>query len=290
VVGGAVLVQRALHPVDRIIRSAERISSHNLSERLPVPNTRDEIERLSNAINQMIRRLDEGFQQAQRFFADASHELRTPLTIIQGELEAVAKNSGAGSEVRDTAGSTLEEVERLKNIVEGLFALSRLDAGEAQKNFEPFDLGRLASTTADQMGLLAEDKRISISCQCADEVQVTGNRSRLKQVVVNLLDNAIKYTPDGGHIEVRVAKRNGFAILSICDNGIGIPAEALPRIFERFFRVDKARSRESGGAGLGLSIVKSICAAHDGRVEVESREGNGASFTVELPLQPARNS
>ena len=139
------------------------------------------------------------------------------------------------------------------------------------------------------MGLLAEDKRISISCQCADEVQITGNRSRLKQVVVNLLDNAIKYTPDGGHIEVRVARRNGVAILNICDNGIGIPAEALPRIFERFFRVDKARSRESGGAGLGLSIVKSICTAHDGRVEVESREGNGACFTVELPLQTTRN-
>jgi heavy metal sensor kinase len=289
-VGGAVLVQRALHPVGRIIRSAEQISSRNLSERLPVPDTHDEIEHLSTAINQMICRLDEGFQQSQRFFADASHELRTPLTIIQGELEAVAKNDGASPEVRETAGSTLEEVERLKNIVEGLFALSRLDAGEAQKNFEPFDLGRLASTTADQMGLLAEDKRISISCQCADEVQVTGTRSRVKQVVVNLLDNAIKYTPDGGHIEVRVTKRNGVAILRICDNGIGIPAEALPRIFERFFRVDKARSRESGGAGLGLSIVKSICAAHDGRVEVESREGEGACFTVELPTQTTRIS
>ena len=290
VVGGAVLVQRALQPVDRIIQSAERISSRNLSERLPVPDTRDEIERLSSALNQMIRRLDEGFQHTQRFFADASHEMRTPLTIIQGELERIIENSATGPDLRDLAGSALEEAERLKNIVEGLFALSRLDAGEAQRSSASFDFAELASTTSDQMGLLAEDKQISVSCHCADGVQVQGDRARLKQVVVNLLDNAIKYTPAGGHIDVCVASREGRAILSVSDNGIGIPAEAIPNIFERFFRVDKARSRELGGAGLGLSIVKSICAAHDGRVEVESREGIGSRFTVELPLETSNVS
>lgn len=285
VLGGAWLVQRALKPVDHITRSAEHISSRNLSERLPVPPTGDEIERLSLSINGMIRRLDEGFQQTQRFFADASHELRTPLTIIQGELEAVAKDTNATPAIRATATSTLEEVERLKNIVQGLFALSRLDAGEAQANLELVDLSELAATTTDQMCLLAEDKKISITCRTRESVKLTAERARLKQVLVNLLDNAIKYTPDGGHVEVSVARRNGHAVIEVSDNGIGIPEEALPRVFERFFRVDKARSRSLGGAGLGLSIVRSICQAHNGRIDVQSKEGQGTRFTVELPME-----
>lgn len=282
--GGAWLVQRALQPVDHITRSAEQISSRNLSERLPVPQTRDEIERLSTALNHMIRRLDEGFQQTQRFFADASHELRTPLTIIQGELEATSKNLELKPEERAAALSSLEEVERLKRIVEGLFALSRLDAGEAQDNSERVNLAELAALTADQMGLMAEDKNISIRCQCDQPVLVQGDRAHLKQVMVNLLDNAIKYTPAGGRIDVSVRPRAHHAVLEVADNGFGIPAEALPRVFERFFRADKARSRELGGAGLGLSIVKSICTAHHGEVRVESKEGAGSRFTVELPL------
>lgn len=282
--GGVVLVQRALQPVDRIIRTAERISSRNLSERLPVPNTGDEIERLSTALNEMIRRLDEGFQHTQRFFADASHELRTPLTIIQGELESVIKSSDEKAELRDTAASTLEEVDRLKNIVEGLFALSRLDAGEAQTKAEPFDLTTLANTTADQMSLLAEDKNISIHFQSKERVVVEGDRARLKQVMVNLLDNAIKYTPGGGRIDVSVKARDGRAVLEVADNGVGIPLDAQPHVFERFYRVDKARSRDLGGAGLGLSIVKAICLAHNGFVSLRSEEGAGSCFTVELPL------
>lgn len=283
VVGGAVLVQRALQPVDRITRSAERISSRNLSERLPVPASRDEIERLSTALNAMIRRLDEGFQQTQRFFADASHELRTPLTIIQGELEAVLKNQDADPGSREAAGSALEEVERLKNIVESLFALSRLDAGEGQMKFEAVDLAELAASTTDQMCLLAEDRRIVLACPNEGPVVTHADRSRLKQVLVNLIDNAIKFTPEGGRVEVRVSRRGDQAVLTVSDNGPGIPPEALPRIFERFFRVDKARSRELGGAGLGLAIVKSICTAHQGTIDVRSDEGRGSTFTVVLP-------
>lgn len=286
-VGGALLVRWALKPISRIITSAERISSHNLSERLPVPDTRDELEQLSLALNSMIRRLDDAFQHNQRFLADASHELRTPLAIIQGELESVVEQMGGEPEVRNITGSALEEMDRLKKIVEGLFALSRLDAGEAQQESAAFDLGELAATTADQMGLLAEDKNISIRSEFASTVVVRGDRARLKQVLVNLLDNAINYTPDGGKIDVKVTARNGKAVLEVSDNGIGIPGEAIPHLFERFFRVDKARSREGGGAGLGLSIVKSICTAHNGRVDVESKEGEGSRFTVELPLAPS---
>jgi heavy metal sensor kinase len=283
VIGGFLLVHRALDPVDHITRTAERISLHNLSERLPVARTRDELERLSTALNHMIHRLEESFQHNQRFLADASHELRTPLTIIHAELESVINRHDITSEVRDLAGSALEEVERLRKIVEGLFALSRLDAGEGLEQSTPFDLSELASTTADQMGLLAVDKSISIRCCSADKVVVQGDRARLKQVIVNLLDNAIKYTPVGGRIKVSVMRQNGKAVLEVVDNGIGISGEALPQLFERFYRVDKARSRELGGAGLGLSIVKSICTAHHGKVEAQSREGEGTRFIVELP-------
>jgi len=286
--GGYVLVKRALAPVDRISCSAQRISSHNLSERLPVPHTGDELERLSVALNHMIERLDAAFQHSRRFVADASHELRTPLTIIRGELEGFVTNAQLKAEWRERLGSALEEVDRLASIVEGLFAISRLDAGEAAAEWVPFDLAQLAASTADQMGLLAEDKKIRVTCAGSTGTWVEGDRARLKQVVVNLLDNAIKYTPEGGAVSLNVNTENGKAILEVADNGMGIPADLLPRVFERFFRVDKARSRERGGAGLGLSIVKSICAAHHGRVEVSSEPGRGSRFRVELPrVQPS---
>jgi heavy metal sensor kinase len=284
VAGGFLLARQALAPVDRIIRTAERISSRNLSQRLPVPDTGDELHRLSIALNHMIRRLDDAFQHSQRFLADASHELRTPLTIMQAGLEAMTERANTKLDVHEIASCTLEETERLRKIVEGLFALSRLDAGEALEKSAPFDLGELTATTADQMCLLAEDKEIAIRCHSDQKVIVEGDRARLKQVVVNLLDNAIKYTPEGGRIDVQVSARNGRAVLEVCDNGIGIPEESLTSVFERFYRVDRARSRELGGAGLGLSIVKSIATAHLGRVEVRSKEGEGSTFTVELPL------
>jgi heavy metal sensor kinase len=282
--GGSLLVKRALLPVDKIAASAERISSHNLSERLPVARTGDELERLSIALNHMIQRLDEAFQYSRQFMADASHELRTPLTVLRGELESVIQEATLAPEWRERLGSALEEVERLASIVEGLFALSRLDAGEAAAEWVKLDLARLTAATADQMSLLAEDKNIQVTCVAAEPVWVEGDQARLKQVVVNLLDNAIKYTLQDGAIALTVSASNSRAVLEVEDNGIGIPAEALPRVFDRFFRVDKARSRELGGAGLGLSIVKSICTAHHGRVEASSLPGQGSRFRVELPL------
>lgn len=282
--GGYLLVNRALAPVDRISASAERISSHNLGERLPVAETGDELERLSVALNRMINRLDASFQHSRRFVADASHELRTPLTVVRGELESFLYEPRVPCELRERLSSVLEEVIRLSNIVEGLFAISRLDAGEAAAEWVVFDLGHLATSTADQLGLLAEDKKIQINCQTTNGVRIEGDRARIKQVIVNLLDNAIKYTPERGSITLTVSSRNKMAILKVADTGIGIPPEALPRVFDRFFRVDKARSREQGGAGLGLSIVRSICAAHQGRVEVTSTHGLGSCFSVELPL------
>jgi heavy metal sensor kinase len=282
--GGYMLVRRALTPVEQITRAAERITQFNLSERLPVTHTGDELERLSVSLNRMITRLDDAFQNSKRFVADASHDLRTPLTILRGELENFAGDARLDSEMRERAASLLEEVVHLGKIVEQLFTLSRLDDGEAQTEWTRFDLTELAQTTVEQMNLLAEDKGISISCDASQPLPVKGNHVRLKQVVVNLLDNAIKYTPEKGAIQLRVHGVNGHAVLEVKDNGIGIPSDALPHIFERFYRVDKARSADSESAGLGLSIVKSICIAHGAEVEAQSTVGSGSCFRVKLPL------
>jgi heavy metal sensor kinase len=282
--GGYWLVRRALTPVEQITRAAERITQFNLSERLPVAKTGDEIERLSLSLNRMITRLDDALQNSKRFVADASHDLRTPLTILRGELESFAADARLDAELHDRVGSLLEEVVHLGKIVEQLFTLSRLDAGEAKTEWTNFDLSELVKTTAEQMNLLAEDKGISIAVESKQLAMVKGNRVRLKQVVVNLLDNAIKYTPAKGAIQLRVLAANGHAVLEVADNGIGIPPDALPHIFERFYRVDQARSAESESAGLGLAIVKAICTAHGAEVAAESAAGKGSCFRVKLPL------
>ncbi|MGA2751432.1 MAG: ATP-binding protein [Verrucomicrobiota bacterium] len=281
--GGFLLVGRALAPVVQIARSAEQITLHNLDDRLPLTHTGDELEQLSLALNRMIVRLREAFEQNRRFLADASHELRTPLTALRGELESVIEEARL-PHVRDRVGSALEEVERLAKIVETLLAISRLEAGEAQRAWARFDLAKLAASTADQMALLAEDKGVSVTCDLENNVTIEGDQARIKQVVVNLLDNAIKYTPPGGSIRLSVRACGQKAVMEVIDTGIGIPAAALPHVFDRFFRVDEARSRTIDGAGLGLAIVKSICNAHGGLVEVDSADSRGSRFRVELPL------
>jgi signal transduction histidine kinase len=203
---------------------------------------------------------------------------------LRGELENIAVEARLDSELRDRVGSMLEEVVHLGKIVEQLFTLSRLDAGEAQTEWTRLDLADLAKTTTGQMSLLAEDKGISLSCVAGQPFPVDGDRVRLKQVIVNLLDNAIKYTPPKGAIQLRVHGVNGHAVLEVEDSGIGIPQEALPHIFERFYRVDQTRAGDSESAGLGLSIVKSICIAHGAEVEAQSAVGSGSCFRVKIPL------
>jgi heavy metal sensor kinase len=282
--GGMVLVRRALRPVEEITRSAERITSRSLSERLPVPPQGDEFQHLSQALNRMIARLDDAFQHNRRFLADASHELRTPLTVLRSELEAIVRGDERAPDLREAAGDLLDEVERLAHIVESLFALSRLEAEQALSAPARFDFAKLVATTSEQMYLLAEDKGLTVTCETPLPVPVEGDCARLKQVIVNLLDNAIKFTPAGGTVRLAVRACEPEAVFDIEDTGIGIPAEAQSHVFERFFRVDTARSRQTGGAGIGLSIVSAICTAHHGRVEVHSELGSGSRFTVRLPL------
>jgi heavy metal sensor kinase len=280
--GGYLLTRRAMRKIDAITVQAEHVSSNNLSERLPVFQTGDELERLTVALNRMMERLDAAFQHINRFSADVSHELRTPLTILRGELEAAAQQERLSPEMLDLVGSALEETERLRTIVDQLLIVSRLDAGNVQMEKVPLDLGQLATSTAEQMLLLAEEKSITLRCSAQPGVEVEGDPSRLKQVVVNLLDNAIRYTGEGGSISVSAASQNGWATLIVTDNGAGIPPDALPHVFERFYRADKARSRYSGGSGLGLSIVNAICTAHRGEVEIASTEGVGTTVTIRL--------
>jgi heavy metal sensor kinase len=285
--GGYWLMRRSLQPVNEITERAEGITSTNLSERLPVIRTGDELERLSVALNRMIARLEDAFQHINRFSADASHELRTPLTILQLELEGIVHNHSLSESLEDQIGSALEETHRMYRIVESLLTISRLDAGDAKLDRLHLDLSALATSTAAEMRVLAQEKAITLRTTTEDSIYVEGDRSRLQQVVANLIDNAIKYTQECGTVEVNVHRESGKAVLQVSDNGGGIPAEAVPHVFERFYRVDKARSRASGGAGLGLSIAKAICAAHGAEISVSSQEGRGSCFRVEFPPVPA---
>jgi heavy metal sensor kinase len=285
--GGYFLVNRALRPVDRLSRTAEQLSLQNLTLRLPVLQSGDALERLSLALNNMLARLRDSVLTSRRFLADASHELRTPLTIIKGELQEVSRTTTlTGSEMRERVGSVLEEVERLEHLVSGLLALSRLDAGEAHREWRAFDLAPLAHTTAEQMRLMAEDRGLTLEIVTAPTM-VCGEAVRIKQIIVNLLGNAIRFTPPGGTVALRVLSVDDGSVLEIRDTGVGIPAAALPRVFDRFYRVDEARSREDGGAGLGLSIVRAICVGHGAEIAVESRVGHGSCFRVHFPQHHA---
>lgn len=292
--GGYLLVQGALRPVERMSQTAARISVQNLDERLPVVRTGDALQGLSLSLNHMLGRLRESVHSSRRFLADASHELRTPLTVIKGELQETVRDPHCPAELRERIGSTLEEVARLERLVSGLLVLSRLDAGEAQREWLEVDLAELAASTMEQMRLVAEDRGVQLNAAALQPLTVRGDRGRLKQVIVNLLDNAIKFTPRGGSVRLRTEVREDGGYLEVSDTGIGIPPAAQPHVFDRFYRVDEARSREDGqevgGTGLGLSIVRSICSAHGAQVDVESTPGQGSRFRVRFPQAVQRRA
>jgi heavy metal sensor kinase len=297
--GGYMLVTRALRPVDRLSQTAEQISLQNLSLRLPVVATGDALERLSISLNNMLGRLRDAVQSSRRFLADASHELRTPLTVIKGELQELSNEGGlTGDALRERVGSVLEEVARLEHLVSGLLVLSRLDAGETQRQPAELDLAELARSTAEQMRLMAEDRGISLELSGLQHAVLHGDGARIKQIVVNLLDNAIRFTPPRGSVILRTSADDTCALLEVIDTGMGIPKASLPLVFDRFYRADEARSRDDGGAGLGLSIVKSICSMHGAEIEVSSQLGEGSCFRVRFPrrrislseARPADNS
>ena len=235
----------------------------------------------------MLDRLDSAYSHVSRFSADAAHELRTPLTIIRGELELVASNAREPSEVDQAIANALEEMTRLSGIVDSLITLSRMDSLWGKRAHSPVDLMELAGETIDQMNLMAVEKDITLTRPGGPPVMVAGDRERLKQVLVNLIDNAIKYTKAGGRISVEVGMRDDNGFISVEDTGIGIDPSHHDKVFERFYRVTPDRGEH--GAGLGLAIVRSICHAHGGTVSLRSVPDFGSCFTVEIPLLTAKS-
>lgn len=284
--GGYRLVRRSLQPVEDIQRTAQEITFGNLRNRVPVAPTGDALEHLSVTLNQMLARLESAYDQASRFSADASHELRTPLAIMRSELESLAQERDMPNRLTERMGSVLEETERLSRIAQSLFTISRLDAGEARMEHKPVDIAALARSTAEQMALMAEEKGITLNVAVSEPLWLTADAARLKQVVVNLLDNAFTYTRQGGEVHLHVLGTGSKAVLEVRDNGCGISAEALPHVFKRFYQADP--TRVSGRAGLGLSIVEAICAAHGATASIESAEGQGTTVRIEFPLEEAK--
>jgi len=281
-VGGWLWVTQALRPVDEITTMARKISAENLNERLEIKYSKDEIGRLAETFNGMISRLYHSFRQIKQFTADASHELRTPLTVLKGEVEVALRKIRTPEEYQDILISNLEEINRMIKIVEDLLILSRADMGETKLEFQKLDMKKLLNEIHQQAVILASEKAIEVSLDKAEEAYVMGDELRIRQLLLNLIGNGIKYTPEGGRINLSLEKEDGFINISVRDNGIGIPEEDQPYIFDRFYRVDKARSK--GGSGLGLSIAKWIAEAHRGSISVASQLGSGSVFNVKLPL------
>lgn len=286
VVGGYWLARSSLRQVDLIARTAQEITAHHLDRRLPMPASGDEIARLTATLNDMIARLEQSFQQIQQFTSDASHELRTPLAILMGELELMLRRPHTAEEYQAALASALEEVGRLSKVVGGLLELSSAESGQTRMDWELLNFTELVAAVAEDFSVLAEEQGIALTTNLQQYVQLVGDRVRLRQVVINLLDNAIKYTPRGGTVSVQLQVEDASALLIVGDTGIGIPAADLPHVFDRFYRVDKARHRTPGGSGLGLSIVQWIVQAHNGSISVESNEGSGTTFRVRFPLDP----
>jgi len=281
--GGCFLARRALAPVDRMTETARQITARRLDRRLETPNPGDELGRLARTLNGMIERLERSFQEMQRFTADASHELRTPIAVVRAEAEVALGKPLDDAEKQDLLGNILEECERLTHITEQLLTLSREDAGIGQAPREPVDLAGMAGEVAEVMRPLAAAKDQQLLVETDGRAIVRGDPARLRQVFYNLLDNAIKYTPGGGRVEVVTETRDSTVRLSVRDTGVGISPEHQPHVFERFYRVDKARSRSEGGSGLGLSIAQAIVAAHGGTIAIQSEPGSGTTCTVTLP-------
>ena len=283
--GGWFLAYKSLKPVDEVTRTFRQITARNLDQQIPERGVDDEIGRLVSTFNGMILRLKNSFSQVTQFSVDASHELRTPLTIMRGEVELALRNPKETEEYRRILASILEEVIRLSNIIDSLLTLSKSDIGQQEVLFkEQVDLKDLMAELYEDCEIIAMKKQISIELSHNEELSINGDRIRLRQLLLNLVDNAIKYTPERGRVTLSLERDNGFARIVIRDTGIGIAKDEHSKIFDRFYRVDKARSRELGGSGLGLSIAKWIAEMHKGRIEVESELDFGSAFLVYLPL------
>lgn len=281
--GGIFLARRALKPVDKIAETAQEIGETDLSRRINV-NTKDELGRLAATLNAMIGRLEKAFQRQKQFTSDASHELRAPLAVIEAESSLALQKERPPSDYRQSLETISQESKQMSSLIEQLLTLARADAGKEQWNFADVNLGRVITNLSADVEVLCQEKGLNCQLGQIQDLVITGDEARLRELFMNLLDNAIRYTPAPGTVSVSLRREGEMAIVAIKDTGVGIAAEDMPFIFERFYRVDKARSRAQGGTGLGLAICRYIAEAHGGKIEVQSQLGAGSTFSVWLPL------
>ena len=283
--GGYWLSRQALAPVDQITRAAREINSSNLSQRLEVPRSGDELQRLSDTLNGMLERLENSFNRITQFTADASHELRTPLAVMRTTTEVCLRTSQTVSEYREAQKEVLDELEKTSALVEKLMLLARADAGVETLEKGSMNLADSLKEACDDGRVLAQAKLLTFQENISSSTMVVdGDAHALHRLFLILIDNAVKYTPSGGSITVSLNRNEKSAVAEVHDNGIGIATEDMPRIFDRFYRADKARSREFGGVGLGLSIARWVAEAHGGSIQVQSSLGAGSVFRVRIPL------
>ena len=294
--GGYWLSRRALSPVDALVQTARAVSGTNLNSRLQKLDTGDELQRLSDTLNEMLDRIESAFLRITQFTADASHELRTPISLIRTEAELALRRSRGAAEYKESLGHILLEAERTTALIEQLLAMARADSGREALHLEPVDLRRTLGSVVAGWQQVATIRNLQFSSRLdTSDVFVTGDETLLRRLVDILLDNAFKYTPSPGSVQLRLEIQGESTVISVQDSGEGISEEDQNKIFERFYRVDQSRSRAQGGAGLGLAIAQWIVMQHRGSIGVESRPGHGATFRVELPTitsmiaAPARN-
>lgn len=284
--GGWFLSRRGLSPIRVIIDATNRITATNLKQRLPVPHSGDEIDHLVNTINHMIARLEASFKKITQFSADVSHELRSPLCSLKGETEVTLSQERSIEEYRNVLAKNLETFDSLNNTIEDLLLLSKADSGDVPLDLTTIRLDNLLSNLYDLFKVLADQKNIAFTTSLMERLEIKGDKTKLQQLFSNLIDNAIKYTPAGGKINLSLKNQPNQIEVIVKDSGIGIPENALPHICDRFYRVDKSRSKATGGTGLGLSICKWIVQAHQGEIKAASTPGKGSVFTIILPLRP----
>jgi two-component system, OmpR family, sensor kinase len=292
-VGGYFLARKSLAPIAAMAAQARSMGAANLNSRLAVANERDELGQLAQTFNQLLQRLEASFEQQRRFMADASHELRTPVAILRGEAEVtLSKTERSPEEYRQTLSTLREESQRLAHIIEDLFTLARADAGQYPLTLREAYLDEIASAALLRARSLAIAKNIALVPAIESDLLICADEALLGRMLLNLLDNAIKYSPPGSTVTLTCRRESANYVLSVCDNGPGIPSELQPRIFERFFRADKARSRgegETGGAGLGLSIARWIVEAHQGQITLMRSDSSGSTFTATFPVTNLNN-
>lgn len=281
-VGGYILTRRGLAPLDSMAEQSRRITGDSLHTRLTIGDAAEELSTLAASFNELLSRLDQSFESMRRFVQDASHELRTPLAVIQGEADVALSRDRSAAEYKESLATIQEESRRLARLVDDLLNLASADAGHVQLRVEELYLNDLLAECCRSVRPLAAARNIELECLSNHDVVVRGDEELLRRMILNLLDNAIRYTPPGGRVSASVETQGSEVRIQVADTGIGIPPDASPHVFDRFYRADKARSRQEGGFGLGLSIVKWIAESHHGAVELASQPGHGSTFTVHL--------